>query len=127
MSTKKRDYYDVLGVSKGAAHDEIKKAFRKKAMEHHPDRNPNDKAGAEKKFKEVNEAYEILGDETKRRNYDNYGHAGANQGFGGGQGQSGGFGGFEDINDIFKGFGGFEDFFGCTFISQNNQKIVFFL
>ena len=112
MSTKKRDYYDVLGVSKGAAHDEIKKAFRKKAMEHHPDRNPNDKAGAEKKFKEVNEAYEILGDETKRRNYDNYGHAGANQGFGGGQGQSGGFGGFEDINDIFKGFGGFEDFFG---------------
>lgn len=113
MSTKKRDYYDILGVTKKSTHEEIKRAFRAKAMEFHPDRNLNNKAEAEKKFKEVNEAYEVLGDEAKRRNYDSYGHAGNAGGFGGGHA-----GGFEDINDIFKGFGqgggfgGFEEFFG---------------
>ncbi len=121
--SNKRDYYDVLGVGKNAAQDDIKKAFRKKAMEYHPDRNPNDKAASEKKFKEVNEAYEVLGDATKRKNYDTYGSATGNSGFGGGgnggfNNAGGGFGGFEDINDIFKGFGGFEDFFG----TNNSQK-----
>lgn len=107
---EKRDYYEVLGLKKGAADAEIKKAFRKKAMEYHPDRNPGDKA-AEDKFKEINEAYSILSDTDKKDKYDRFGHAGVdpNAGFGGG-GFGGGFsggGGFEDIFDIFGGmFGG---------------------
>jgi len=101
----KRDIYEALVINKGAAKDEIKKAFRKKAMEFHPDRNPGDKA-AEEKFKEVNEAYSILSDPQKKDKYDRFGHAGVdpNAGFGGG-----GFGGgFEDIfGDLFGGmFGG---------------------
>lgn len=111
MGTK-RDYYDVLGVSKTAEAQEIKKAYRKLAMKYHPDKNQGDKE-AEEKFKEINEAYEVLSDETKRRNYDQFGHEGVNgQGFGG-QGFGGqGFGGFDDIfGDIFGdmfggGFGG---------------------
>lgn len=100
----KRDYYEVLEIDKSAGAGDIKKAFRKKAMELHPDKNPGDKE-AEEKFKEVNEAYEILSDSQKKERYDRFGHAGVdpNAGFGGGAG----FGGFEDIfSDIFGMFGG---------------------
>ena len=81
----KRDYYEVLGVGKGATQDEIKKAYRRLALQYHPDRNPGDKA-AEEKFKEAAEAYEVLGDEQKRAQYDRLGHEGmqgGNAGFGG--------------------------------------------
>lgn len=104
----KRDYYEVLGVDKGADAQVLKKAYRKLAMKYHPDRNPDDKE-AEAKFKEVNEAYEVLSDDTKRANYDQFGHEGVNGGFGGGQGGFGGFGGFSG------GAGGFEDIFGDIF------------
>ncbi len=104
----KRDYYDVLGVNKGASDDEIKKAYRKVAKQYHPDLHPGDKE-AEAKFKEANEAYEILSDSTKRSQYDQFGHAAFEQGGAGGYG--GGFSGFEDfdISDIFGSFfgGGF--------------------
>lgn len=105
----KRDYYEVLGLKKGASDDEIKKAFRKMAMKYHPDKNPGDKS-AEEKFKEINEAYAVLSDPDKKDKYDRFGHAGVdpNSGFGGGAGGFGGFGGFEDIFDMFGGaFGGF--------------------
>ena len=107
----KRDYYEVLGLNKGASEEEIKKGFRKMAMKYHPDKNPGDKA-AEEKFKEVNEAYSVLSDPQKKANYDKFGFAGVdpNQGFGGGGGFGGfqGFGGFEDIFDMFGGaFSGF--------------------
>lgn len=109
MAENKRDFYEVLGVSRGASDDEIKKAYRKMAMKYHPDKNPGDKQ-AEDKFKEVNEAYSILSDADKRNKYDRFGHAGVdpNAGFGGGGfGGFGGGGGFEDIFDIFGGmFGG---------------------
>lgn len=107
----KRDYYEVLGVQKGASADEIKKAYRKEAKKYHPDLHPGDKA-AEAKFKEINEAYEVLSDEDKKARYDQYGHAGVDPNFGaGGGGFGGGFGGFEDFGDIFSnifggGFGG---------------------
>ena len=104
----KRDYYEVLGLSKGATDDEIKKAYRRLAKQYHPDMNPGDKV-AENKFKEVNEAYDVLGDPDKKAKYDQYGHAAfdPSSGFGGG-GFGGGFGfdGF-DISDIFSNiFGG---------------------
>jgi len=100
----KADYYELLGASKGADEKELKSAFRKMAMKHHPDRNPDD-AGAEAKFKEINEAYEVLKDPQKRAAYDQYGHAAFEQGGGGfgGGGFGGGAGGFSDI---------FEDIFG---------------
>lgn len=103
------EYYDLLGVSSGASQDEIKKAFRKMAMQYHPDRNPGD-AEAEQKFKKINEAYEVLKDEQKRAAYDHYGKAGVN-GMGGGNPFGGGFdfsgGGFADVfNDIFSEFMG---------------------
>ena len=104
----KRDYYEVLGLQKGASDSDIKKAFRKMAMKYHPDKNPGDKE-AEEKFKEINEAYAVLSDPEKKEKYDRFGHAGVdpNAGFGGGGG-FGGFGGFEDIFDMFGGaFGGF--------------------
>ena len=107
---EKRDYYEVLGVQKGATQDEIKKAYRKITKENHPDLHPGDKA-CEERFKEANEAYEILSDEEKRQKYDQFGHAAfdPNAGFnGGGFGGFEGFGGFGDIfGDIFGGFGGF--------------------
>lgn len=106
---EKRDYYEVLGLQKGASSDEIKKAYRKLAKDNHPDLHPGDKA-CEERFKEVNEAYEILSDDDKRAKYDQFGHAAfdPNAGFGGG-GFGGGFGGFGDLGDIFGdifGFGG---------------------
>lgn len=107
----KRDYYEVLGVARGATEEEVKKAFRKLAMKYHPDKNPDNKE-SEAKFKEINEAYEVLSDSEKRNLYDQFGHAGVNQnagGFGGGgAGGFGDFGGFEDIlSEMFGGgFGG---------------------
>lgn len=109
---EKRDFYEVLGVSKSASSDEIKKAYRQMAKKYHPDLNPGDKE-AEAKFKEAAEAYEILSDDTKRSRYDQFGHAGVdpNYGAGGPGGGAGGFGGFDfgDLGDIFEGFfgGGF--------------------
>ena len=99
----KRDFYDVLGVSKSASPDELKSAYRKLAVKYHPDKNPGDK-NAEDKFKEASEAYGILSDKSKKENYDNFGHAA----FENGGGRQGGFGGFSgaDFSDIF------EDFFG---------------
>ena len=113
MATK-RDYYEVLGVEKNADESQIKKAYRKLAMDHHPDRNPGDKV-AEEKFKEASEAYEVLSDPKKRQQYDQFGHAGAQGGFGGGgfSGDFSGFGGFEDI---------FENFFGGGFSSSSRNR-----
>lgn len=102
----KRDYYEVLGVSKTATVDEIKKAYRKMALQYHPDRNPGDKE-AEEKFKEAAEAWDVLGNEEKRRRYDQFGHAGV-----GGASGAGGFGGGFSMEDIFSQFG---DIFGGHF------------
>ena len=109
MAQEKRDYYEVLGVSKGASEDEIKKAYKKLARKYHPDMNPGDKE-AEEKFKEINEANEVLSDPEKKANYDQFGFAGTDPNYGAGQG--GGFGGgfdFGDLGDIFGSFfgGGF--------------------
>jgi molecular chaperone DnaJ len=108
MATTKRDYYEVLGVSKNASADEIKKAFRRKAVELHPDKQ----GGDEEKFKEVNEAYEVLKDAQKRQRYDQFGHAGVGGAAGGGGNPFGGFNGqdvnfdFGDLGDIFGSFFG---------------------
>lgn len=106
----KRDYYEVIGVARTASQDDIKKAYKKLALKYHPDRNQGDKA-AEEKFKEINEAYEVLKDPQKRSMYDAGGHAAFEQGGGfGGHGGFGGGGGFEDFADIFGGM--FSDFMG---------------
>ena len=103
----KRDFYEILGVSKTASADEIKKAYRKKAIEYHPDKNPGDKV-SEEKFKEAAEAYEVLSDPQKKQRYDQFGHAG----LGGAAGNGGGFGGNMSMDDIFSHFG---DIFGGHF------------
>lgn len=121
---EKRDYYEVLGISKGASDDEIKKAYRKAAMKYHPDKFSNasdkEKKDAEDKFKEVNEAYQVLSDSQKKAQYDQFGHAAFEQGAGGFGGGFGGFGGASGFEDIFSsffggggaGFGGFGGGFG---------------
>src|SRR5579862_3791176 len=113
----KQDYYDLLGVAKSAAPDEIKAAYRRQAIKFHPDKNPGDKS-AESQFKAINEAYEVLSDANKRAAYDRFGHAGVNGAAGGsgaGSGAQGGFGGFGgdmgevDLGDILGNiFGGAE-------------------
>src|ERR1700712_1176416 len=107
----KRDYYEILGVSKSASADEIKKAYRKVAMQYHPDRNPGDKS-SEEKFKEAAEAYEILSDSDKKAQYDRYGHAGV-----AGNGRGGYSGGGMNMEDIFSQFGDVfgDDLFGNFF------------
>ncbi len=103
-----RDYYEVLGVQKGASDDEIKKAFKKQARKYHPDLHPDDKE-CEEKFKELNKAYDVLSDSEKRQRYDQFGHAGVDPNYGGG-GFSGGFNGggfgFDDLGDLFGSFFG---------------------
>ena len=120
----KRDYYEVLGVSKSASADEIKKAYRSLAKKYHPDMNPGDK-DAEVKFKEVNEAYDILSDADKRQKYDQFGHAAFDPSMGGGGSGFGGFGGFGgdgfDFGDIFSSFFGGSS--GSSSRSRKNMPI----
>ena len=115
MAEEKRDYYEVLGIDKSAAEADIKKAYRKLAKEYHPDLHPGDKT-AEAKFKELNEAYEVLSDADKRARYDQYGHAGVDPNFGAGAGGAG-FGGMDfDLGDIFNSF------FGGGFSSGSQRR-----
>ena len=128
MAESKRDYYEVLGVSKSATDEELKKAYRKLAKQHHPDANPDNKKEAEVKFKEVTEAYEVLSDGQKRQMYDQFGHNGP-AGFGGGAGGPGGYysyngSGFDgfDFGDL-GGFGDiFSSFFGGSARSSRNPN-----
>ena len=117
MADNKRDYYEVLGLQKGASDDEMKKAYRTLAKKYHPDVNPDDKT-AESKFKEINEAYAILSDPEKKSRYDQYGHAGIDPNMGGsGFGDYGGYGGF-DFSDIF------DSFFGGSTSSGGSRRNV---
>ena len=122
----KKDYYEVLGVSKNASDDEIKKAYRKLAVKYHPDKNPGDKA-AEEKFKEISEAHEVLADKQKRARYDQFGHAGVG---GAGAGSAGGnpfqngsfnFNG-QNFNFDFGGGGGLDDILGSIFGFGGGQR-----
>ncbi len=119
----KRDYYEVLGLQKGASADEIKKSYRSLARKYHPDLHPDDKDCAEK-FKEVNEAYEVLSDPSKKERYDQFGHAGVDPNYGGGgfNGGAGGFNPFGDMGDIFENLfgGGFGGGFGGSRTSRAN-------
>ncbi len=112
MSTK-RDYYEILGVTKDATEQEIKKAYRKLAVKHHPDRNPDD-SGAAERFREATEAFEVLKDSQKRAQYDQFGHAAFDQqaGFGGGGGYAHGFDMNDALESFLRNFGGFGDIFG---------------
>lgn len=121
----KRDYYEVLGLERSASEDEIKRAYRKLAKKYHPDMNPGDKE-AEAKFKEVNEAYEVLSDENKKARYDQFGFAGVDPNYGAGAGGAG-FGGFDgdvDLGDIFSSFfgGGFGGGFGGSSARRNSPR-----
>lgn len=119
MADEKRDYYQVLGVEKGASTEDIKKAYRKLALKYHPDRNPDNKE-AEEKFKEAAEAYEVLSDDEKRSRYDQFGFAGVDPNYGAGQGgYGGGFGGFGDFGDLGDLFG---SFFGGGGSSRSNAN-----
>ena len=123
----KRDYYEVLGVGKSASAEEIKKAYRKKAIQYHPDKNPDDKE-AEEKFKEAAEAYEVLSNPEKKQRYDQFGHAGMSGAAGGGGFSGGGFSDIEDIfsafGDIFGGhFGGFGGFSGGGGRSRGGRRV----
>jgi len=124
----KRDFYDILGVAKGASAEEIKKAYRKLAIKYHPDKNPDDKT-AEDKFKEAAEAYEVLSNPEKKQRYDQFGHAGVG-GAGGGGGYGGGGMNMEDIfsqfGDIFGGGGGspFDSFFGGGGQSRGGRRVA---
>lgn len=121
----KRDYYDVLGVTKSSSADEIKKAYRKMAIKHHPDKNPGD-AKAEENFKEAAEAYEILSNQTKKARYDQYGHAGV------GGASSAGYGGagmnmddiFSQFGDVFGGHNPFESFFGGGGQQRTGRRVA---
>jgi len=98
-----KDYYEILGVSRDASSDDLKKAYRRLARENHPDTSKDPKEVAEEKFKEISEAYEVLSDEGKRKTYDQYGHAGVGQQFGAGGFSWNDFTHFDDISDIFGG------------------------
>lgn len=112
-----RDYYEVLGVSKDASDDDLKKAYRRLAMQYHPDKNPGDK-GAEERFKEIGEAYQVLSDESSRTRYDRYGHSGVNRG------AQGPGGGYTDFTDLFSQvFGDFGDLFGMGGRSRQGNDI----
>lgn len=118
----KRDYYEVLGVNKGATDDEIKKAYRQSAKKYHPDLHPGDKE-AESKFKEVNEAYEVLSDKDKKARYDQFGHAGVDPNYGAGAGGGSPFGQDIDFSDIFSSvFGGFGGFSGRRGANPNAPR-----
>ena len=111
----KRDYYEVLGVDRGADEATIKSAYRKLAKKNHPDVNPGDKE-AEERFKEINEAYQVLSNPQKRAQYDQFGHDGPQGGFGGG--------GYGDFSGFGGGFGGFEDIFSSFFTGGGSSAMA---